>query len=126
MQWLIMVSFLLVLPANSSKASCCACLPKGIESADVVTARFNPAMKKGKQTISVAEKLASLKARCKRGKLVDGTGREIRFFQLTGCWGNPPEGYQEILQKQNSELIRLRKRYTVVEMTCNTSGEPIP
>jgi hypothetical protein len=81
---------------------------------------------KRKQVVTVADKLASLKAHCKKGKLIDAAGREIRFFHLTGCWGNPPEGYQEILEKQNRELIRLRKRYAVIEMTCNPSGEMIP
>jgi hypothetical protein len=75
-----------------------------------------------KHTITVAEKLASLKARCKKGMLIDGHGRQIYFFQLAGCWGNPPDNYQEILENQNTELIRLRKRYTVIEMTCNPSG----
>ena len=126
MHWFIIVSFLLVLPVHTAKAPCCACLPKGIQSADVVTAGFNPSMKKAKQTITVAEKLASLRARCKRGKLLDGAGKEIRFFQLTGCWGNPPDNYQEILERQNKELNKLRKRYTVIEMTCNPSGVPIP
>jgi hypothetical protein len=83
-------------------------------------------MKKGKQAMTVAQKLASLKARCKRGKLVDGAGKEIRFFHLKGCWGNPPEGYQEILDKQAGELATLKKRYTVIEMTCNPSGILIP
>ncbi|HAF13023.1 MAG TPA: hypothetical protein DHU55_03730 [Blastocatellia bacterium] len=82
-------------------------------------------MNKGKQTITVEEKLATLKARCRRGKLIDGSGKQIYFYQLTGCWGNPPTDYQEILDKQNTELIRLRKRYTVIEMTCMTSAEPI-
>jgi len=84
-----------------------------------------PGFQKGKQAITVKEKLVSLKARCKKGKLVDGSGRQIYFFRMTGCWGNPPDNYQEILDRQNSELIRLKKRYTVIEMTCNPSGEPI-
>lgn len=33
-------------------------------------------------------------------KLVDGTGREVYFYQLTGCWGNAPFNYQAILAKQ--------------------------
>ena len=127
MQLLIIVSCLLLSAAHSAKPSCCTCLPKGIQSADVVAAAgFKPSMTKGKQVITVAEKLASLKAHCKKGKLVDGAGKEIRFFHLTGCWGNPPDNYQEILENQNKELTRLRKRYTVIEMTCNPSGMQIP
>jgi hypothetical protein len=127
MQWLMILSFMFLPPAPGAKPSCCACLPAGIQPADVVSYRgFNPRLKKGQQTITVEEKLASLKAHCKRGKLVDGSGRQIYFFRMAGCWGNPPEGYQEILEKQSRELIRLRKRYTVVEMTCNPSGVQIP
>ena len=127
MNWLVLVSLLFLSLTPGAKPLCCACLPKGIQSADVVAAGgFKPSMKKGKQVVTVAEKLASLKARCKKGKLVDGAGREIRFFHLTGCWGNPPDNYQEILENQNKELTRLRKRYTVIEMTCNPSGMQIP
>ena len=61
-------------------------------------------------------------ARCRKGKLVDGTGREIYFFRLDGCWWNPPSDYLEILQRQEERLAKLRKRYTVVEMTCNPDG----
>ena len=124
MKWLIIVSFLLLLPAPGVKSNYCACLQKGIQPADVVSHR-GPNVAKGNQAVTVEEKLASLKARCKRGTLVDGSGKPIYFFRLTGCWGNPPADYQEILEKQNRELIRLRKRYTVIEMTCNPSGEQI-
>ncbi len=126
MRWLMIISLLIVIPAPAANASCCACLPKGIKRSDIVSRLgFKPGMNKGKQTITVEEKLATLKARCRRGKLIDGSGKQIYFYQLTGCWGNPPTDYQEILDKQNTELIRLRKRYTVIEMTCMTSAEPI-
>ncbi|HEX8186643.1 MAG TPA: hypothetical protein VF747_17885, partial [Blastocatellia bacterium] len=58
----------------------------------------------------------------KKGSLVDGRGREIYFYRLTGCRGNPPDNYQEILERQRSEISRLRKRHMVIEMTCNSSG----
>jgi hypothetical protein len=95
------------------------CLPSGIKSTDVVSAQ---SIKSEIKKITVKEKLTELKARCKKGKLVDASGREIRFFKLTGCWGNPPVDYQEIMQRQNEELEKLRKRYTVIEMTCNPDG----
>jgi hypothetical protein len=44
---------------------------------------------------------------------------------MTGCWGNPPENYQQILDEQARKLAQLKKRYTVIEMTCNPSGELI-
>jgi hypothetical protein len=73
--------------------------------------------------ITVEQKLKELGARCRRGKLVDARGREIRFYHLQGCWGNPPPDYLEILERQRKELETLKKSYTVIEMTCNTSGE---
>jgi hypothetical protein len=73
----------------------------------------------------VKEKLIAIKARCKKGKLVDASGREIRFYKLTGCWGNPPRDYQQILARQTEEIEKLRKRYTVIEMTCNPEGVQI-
>jgi hypothetical protein len=101
----------------------CKCLPEGVSETDVVTHR--PA-KSGNGTetkaVTVAETLVQLKARCRNGRLLDQAGRQIYFFRLTGCWGNPPEDYQEILDKQNIELTRLKKRYHVIEMTCNESG----
>ena len=70
--------------------------------------------------------MTELKANCKNGKLVDGAGTEIYFYNLTGCWGNPPRHYQEILKRQEAELAILRKRSMVIEMTCNPSGLSIP
>jgi hypothetical protein len=70
------------------------------------------------RNVTVKETLKQLKARCRKGKLVDGAGREIRFYRLIGCWGNPPDDYQEQLARQNEELQRLKKKYTVVEIPC--------
>ena len=101
-----------------------SCLPPGIKHTDVVTAQ---AVKLWSdrievKTITVAQKLKELRAGCRKGKLADGKGREIRFYQLVGCSGNPPKDYQEILERQAKELASLRKRYHVIEMTC-TGGE---
>ena len=90
----------------------------------MVSARTVRARTKGEVvTVTVAEKLKELKARCRKKKLVDGQGREIRFYQLIGCWGNPPDDYQQQLKSQAQELAKLRKRYRVVEMTCNPDGD---
>jgi len=122
MQLLNIVSWLLLLAAPGATHPCCTCLPKEIQPTYVVSYQDDNPSKKGKHPVTVAEKLASLKAHCKKGKLIDGTGKEIRFFHLTGCWGNPPEDYQEILDEQSRKLAQLKKRYTVIELTCNPSG----
>jgi hypothetical protein len=97
-------------------------MPAGTQATDVVSSQ---AVKPGGKVVSVtvAQKLKALGARCRKGKLVDAKGTEIRFYQLVGCWGNPPDDYQEQLERQARELTKLRKRYRVIEMTCDSSGE---
>jgi len=106
------------------KQSFAKCLPAGITASDVVSTRLvRPANTIEKTTVE--QKLVELKAKCKSGRIVDSKGKEIRFFRLQGCWGNPPVDYQEILEEQNKQLEKLKKRYTVIEMTCNPEGAPI-
>src|SRR5258705_5201527 len=91
-------------PASSACASNTdACMPPGIQATDVVSSQ---AAKPGGKvvTVSVAQKLKALRARCRKGKLVDARGTEIRFYQLIGCWGNPPDDYQEQLERHSKEL----------------------
>jgi hypothetical protein len=96
------------------------CLPKGTALDEVVVSTAQPKPSAGGITrnLTIKEKLRQLKAHCKKGKLVDRAGREIRFYRLIGCWGNPPEDYQEQLTRQNLEVQRLKKKYTVVEISC--------
>ena len=98
-----------------------ACMPTGIQATDVVSSQ---AAKPGGKvvTVTVAQKLKALRARCRKGKLVDARGTEIRFYQLIECWGNPPDDYQQQLERQAKELAKLRKHYRVIEMTCDSSG----
>lgn len=86
-----------------------ACLGKDVSKDDFVAG--------GSAKVTVKEKLIGLKARCRRGKLVDAKRREIRFFR-NECWGNPPADYLEIQKLQQQELARLKKKYTVVEIAC--------
>lgn len=104
------------------------CLPAGVKATDVVSADLANTEKGGiaVKKVTVKQKLNELKARCRGSKLVDGAGREIRFYRLTGCWGSPPADYPEILERQRKEIEELKKHYTLVEMTCNPSGMPIP
>jgi hypothetical protein len=102
------------------------CLPDGIKPSDVVSVQqAKPTGDGDAKTITVAQKLKEIRAHCRRRKLVDPSGKEIRFYHLVGCWGNPPEGYQEILEQQAKDLALLRRRYRVIEMTCNASGREL-
>jgi hypothetical protein len=104
-----------------------ACFPDDINRTDVVSTRVLSI--KGRREVrktTVDQKLRELKARCKRGKLVDASGTEIRFFKLAGCWGHPSDDDREVLDRQRQELAKLKKSYRVIEMTCNPSGEQIP
>lgn len=89
------------------------CLSKDVRADEVVSSGRGE-----KQNLTVGKKLAEIKARCRRGKLVDAKNREIRFFR-TACWGNPPEDYQEIRQHESDELAKLKKRYTVIVFGCD-------
>ena len=116
----VLMSFSIMTPPRQAY---CKCLPEGVSETDVVTHRpVKPGNVNETKAVTVAETLDQLKARCRNGRLLDQAGKQIYFFHLTGCWGNPPEDYQEILDRQNSELTRLKKRYHVIEMTCNESG----
>ena len=127
MSLLILLSAALLSTLSATASNTDSCLPAGIKSTDVVSIQgVRPGAHGDKvKTITVAQKLKELRARCRKHKLVDARGREIRFYQLVGCWGNPPDDYQERLERQAKELASLRKRYRVIEMTCNPSGQQI-
>ncbi|MFY9571180.1 MAG: hypothetical protein WAV20_07280, partial [Blastocatellia bacterium] len=101
------------------------CLPSGIKLSNVVSARLTRSNATGAsvERVTVEEKLIQLKARCRKGRLVDLGGKQIRFYRLIGCWGNPPADYREMREHQRTELEKLKKRYTVIEMTCNPDGD---
>lgn len=71
---------------------------------------------------TVGQRLEKMKSSCKAGKLRDGKGREIRFYHLQGCWGNPPADSLRILDNQRKEIRKLRKRFAVIEIHCAPSG----
>ena len=104
-------------------------LPAGIKLSDVVeatSAGIANGQPVGLHKVTVEQRLSELKATCSSdNKMVDGSGKQIVFYRLTGCWGNPPASAQEILRKQGEEIARLKQQYTVIEMTCNPSGTPI-
>ena len=124
---------LITQPGSTNSAvlqpSLAKCLPADIKLNDVVVATSS-GYAKGQAVevhrVTVEQTLTELKATCNSdNKLVDGKGRQIVFYHLTGCWGNPPQGYQDILRKQQEEINKLKEQYTVIEMTCNPSGVPV-
>ncbi|MEQ1605926.1 MAG: hypothetical protein ABL999_13765 [Pyrinomonadaceae bacterium] len=76
------------------------------------------------KTITVRDSLKSMTARCSKHKLVDRRKREIKFFRIEGCWGNPPADYLEIQARQQQELASLKKKYPVIEISCNAGDQP--
>ena len=115
---------------KKTSADFSVCLPEGITAETVVSAE-NFRFDKVKQTyridsVNVKETLNRLGGKCVVGNLTAASGKAIKFYRLQGCWGNPPFDYQEILSNQAKELADLRKKFTVVELTCNSSGIPIP
>lgn len=117
--------FAVLLTGVSAKAQSFSCLPADVKSDDVVrVVRLPSQSPEGTvKKVSVRESLKTLKAKCVNSKLVDGKRKEIRFFRHE-CWGNPPADYLEIQQRQRADLAELKKKYTVIEMTCNAGGRP--
>jgi len=99
--------------AGPSPSQSFSCLPKDVRTDEAVSYGM-----KGKSILTVEKKLVEMKARCRRGKLIDAKRREIRFFRPS-CWGNPPPDYLEIRERENKELSKLRKHYTVIVFACN-------
>ena len=93
------------------------CLPENRKLTDIVSREQD-------KIITVADKLQQFQARCENEKIVDSSGKEIRFYQLTGCWGMAPANYQEILAKQAAEIETLQEQYTLILMTCNPGEVP--
>ena len=98
-----------------------SCLPVGVKAADIVSAE----RPKGKLvTVNVEQKLKQVRARCVNGKLVDPGDREIRFYRIHSCFGAPTPYALETMRRERIELDSLRKRYTVIAMTCSPDGRP--
>jgi hypothetical protein len=101
------------------------CLPNNIKADSIVSAVMvsNNQIKK----TTVQQTLKAMSARCQGKQLVDGTGRKVTFFQQIGCGGAPPSP-QMIQEMANSRanLVKLKKTFRVVEMTCNPGGIPLP
>ena len=116
---LALILFSLSCPAASVLTNASAkCVPDGIDLNLIVANEPSKPDKQPSKNITVKTRLSQLKAHCRKGKLVDGKGRQIRFVTLMGCWGNPPDNYLELLENQNREIQQLKKRYTVIQIPC--------
>jgi hypothetical protein len=93
------------------------CLPANVDL-DAATEPSGPGQSMKKMNVS--NRLLQLRAHCVRSTLRDGKGKQIRFYQLVGCWGNPPDDYQEVLRHQSDELRRLERKYTVIRISCSS------
>jgi len=72
------------------------------------------------EVITVEKRLNELKARYKKGVLVDAKGREIRFFEPL-CRG-VSAGFEQDEQDRKAkekELADLKKKYTVIILYCD-------
>lgn len=113
-------------PNKQFESSLSRCLPANVKLDDIVATKVIGDLRPANVVrTTVAQTLEALGVVCKKDRLIDTSGKEIYFYHRVGCWGNPPQNYGEILRKQQEDLDRLKKKYTVVEMTCNPSGVPI-
>ena len=105
-----------------SQSPLAKCLPTDVKLNDVVEASI-AGNANDQHKVTVESKLNELKATYDRdNKLIDGSGKQVVFYHLIGCWGNPPADYRELLEKQREEINKLKQKFTVIEMTCNSSG----
>ena len=110
------------------KTSFANCLPIGIKDSTVVSAKMTTDSNGQNiiEKVTVTEALLKISASCQNSILLDEQAKEIRFYNLVGCWGALPEDAAEQLAKQENEIANLKKDFTVIELTCNPSGFPYP
>ncbi len=105
----------------SKKPDRFTCLPDDIDRKAVIQ-ETSPTTKN--KPLTVEQKLIEIDAKCRKGKLVDRSGREIKLIQVVGCWGNPPEDYLEQIENQRKEIERWKKTNRVIEIPCAQNRDP--
>ena len=126
MAFVLLVSGLL-FSAGDAHAQVLKCLPPDIRP-ETVVGSVSVKQKDGStivRYVTVGETLKNIGARCRGSKLVDRKGCEIRIFNMKGCWGNPPADYLEILDDQKKEIQKLKKKFTVIEVGCETGEQTV-
>jgi hypothetical protein len=102
-------------------------LPQGVKLTDEV--REDIKVEDGKvienKIIKVEEKLRKIGAKYEDGKLVDGNGREIRFYRppMYGMSGGYDED-QKRAKRDAEELKKLQEKYTVIILEMNPFDVP--
>lgn len=97
-------------------------LPENItlEREVVKTVKNDKGASVSSETTTVEKRLNELKARYEKDKLVDGNGKEIRFFEPF-CRG-VSAGFEQDQADQmawEKELAELEKKYTVIVLSCD-------
>jgi hypothetical protein len=114
--------------SNTKPSQSFTCLPADVKDTEIAATLTS--WKGGSPVVTrvtVGQKLMDLKARCsKNGTLIDATGKEIIFHRLTNCYGTPPPDLEKRVKKEQDEINAAIKKGTVIEITCNPSGVPIP
>ncbi len=102
------------------------CLPAGVGLTTIVryVEQKNGVEKTLANVVTVGDELKTVGGRCKNGTLKSKAGRPIRFYNLQGCWGNPPANYLEIIDEQKKEIERLKRTFTLIELTCDQDARP--
>jgi hypothetical protein len=114
---LIIAAALMTYGIASSQAAGQSCLPSDVKPTEIV-APDSESQDRATKPKTVRDRLTELKARCRKGKLMDARGKQIYFLRLIGCWGNPPADYEEQLEEQRVKLRELQKKYTVIQIPC--------
>ena len=75
------------------------------------------------EVVTAEQRLNELKARYEKNVLVDGKGKEIKFFEPL-CRGVSAgtEQDREDQKAKDEELARLKKSFTVIILYCNPAG----
>ena len=116
------VALMFLTPATSARVDrLMSCLPEGVKLQSEIVEEADASMSAKTKPKTLEAKLLELKARCKNGRLMTRNGKEIRIVQLIGCWGNPPEDYEEQIDRQRREIEQLRKKYIVIEIPCKAN-----
>ena len=128
----IRILSLLFLPllftfACEDESKLLACLPESRKLTDISSVEGfadTPEEANNLKKNTISDVLRKLRARCENNLLVDGKGKEIRFYNLKFCGGAAPS--QEIMSRETEKLEALQKKYAVVTITCNPDGALYP